>query len=694
MSTPFENLSSLIIGTVESVSPSEIKVQLEMDAPQTMALNTGVPTAFPRINSYVIIPNETGAVVGLIVWLGIERSNYSKNAHKKDKSLIDLPFPQRKMTVSPVGTLVSENSADGKNVYKLERGVFVFPSVGDPVLLPTVEKLLSIVESHGKDRRVEIGVSPLASKAVIAVDPDKLFGRHLAVLGNTGSGKSCSVAGLIRWSIEAASKERAKAGREGRPNARFIVLDPNGEYHQVFSDIGSRIYKVPPVDDEAHTLSVPAWMWNSQEWSAFANAAPGAQRPLLLQGLRDMRAGEVIQEPVVLRISRVFRSYKASIDQMIAQGVSAYTGFPNNRNCGNHLRNIATDAERYVEEAEEVPLKDSLEALNQTTNSICDDRHWSTANSEGYNNFSETDIVNVQEALNLIIENLPEETHALPPSEDAPIAFPVEHLADHLEQIAANANIGQAAQFIATLSMRIRMMLADRRLGPIVCPEQQPTFVDWLNGYIGTEGAATGEIAVLDLSLVPTDVLHIVIAVIARIIFEALQRYRKLNGYELATVLVLEEAHTFIGRGFGENNDAIPRPIQMCRQTFERIAREGRKFGLGLLLSSQRPSELSATVLSQCNTFLLHRIVNDRDQDLVNRLVPDNLVGLLKELPNLPTRQAILLGWATPIPVLLEMKKLSQDQCPCSFDPDFWDVWTGKEERPINWQAIKDDWTS
>ena len=104
---------------------------------------------------------------------------------------------------------------------------------------------------------------------------------------------------------------------------------------------------------------------------------------------------------------------------------------------------------------------------------------------------------------------------------------------------------------------------------------------------------------------------------IARIVFEALQRYVKLNGVALPTVLVMEEAHTFIKRYREEveNQDAAG----ICCQVFERIAREGRKFGLGLVLSSQRPSELSPTVLSQCNTFILHRISNDRDQDLVHR---------------------------------------------------------------------------
>lgn len=198
-----------------------------------------------------------------------------------------------------------------------------------------------------------------------------------------------------------------------------------------------------------------------------------------------------------------------------------------------------------------------------------------------------------------------------------------------------------------------------------------------------------GKICIIDLSLLPTNIVHLIVATISRLIFEALQRYRKTNKKVLPTILVMEEAHTFIHR-ISENENSYT--SQQCTKVFERIAREGRKYGLGLIVSSQRPAELSPTVLSQCNSFILHRIVNDRDQEMVRRLVPDNLGNMLNELPVLPTQTAIILGSAVSVPVMVEMRSLKDNQRPRSETPDFWNIWTSDSDEAVNWKPIVDEW--
>lgn len=697
MTTPIERLSNLVVGAVESVSPNEVHVLLELDAPHATALNTGTPAAFPRINGYVLIPNEAGATVAYITWIGIERSPYPKRSGFKDFGLIDLPFPLRKMHVSPVGTLTSRrNRASSTIRYDLSRGVIAFPSVGDQVLMPTPEQVEAIVGAKDTDRRVRIGSSPMASNAAIMVDPDKLFGRHLAVLGNTGSGKSCTLAGLIRWSMRAA--EKAINDPTKVPNMRFIVLDPNGEYARAFADMPARVRVFKPGDDR-NPFMLPAWMWNSHEWSAVTNAQPGAQRPLLMQALRNLRAGRALREPLYVGIVRQLRLYRSRTLAYIADGTGAsYIEFVGLLNCCQMFKNLDEVMQGFHGQVDAAdPVRPKIEALSTAAKAFFN-KHavWNQGRQQF--NYNAPNVVEFNAFLPLfdaIEQALPVVAVEEEISEDAPIPFDVSQIADHVDALSAesssNANI---ANFIATLTLRIRSMLANRRLSSVISPDHPPSFENWLSGLLGSSGAANGQVAVVDLSLIPSEITHIVIAVLGRLVFEASQRYLNHHdeGKALPTALVLEEAHTFVHRRGDDEVNSVS-PARLCRETFERIAREGRKFGLGLVLSSQRPSELSPTVLAQCNTFLLHRIVNDADQNLVARLVPDNVGGLLRELPSLPSRQAILLGWATPIPVLVEVDELPDEQRPRSADPDFWDVWTLTKEREVDWGAIANDWT-
>lgn len=697
MTSPIEHLSNLVIGTVESVAPDDIRVLLDLDAPHSTALNTGTPTAFPRLNGYVLIPNEAGATVAYVAWIGIERSPYPKRSGLKDFGLIDLPFPLRKMSVTPVGTLMTCRDFEKQvDQYDLSRGVVAFPSVGDQVLMPTPEQINAIVGGKDKDKRLLIGTSPLGVNAPISVDPDKLFGRHLAVLGNTGSGKSCSVAGLIRWSIEAAEREIGDDTKP--PNMRFILLDPNGEYASAFGDIGSRVRVFKPGNDE-NPFFLPAWMWNGHEWSAVTNAQPGAQRPLLLQALRNLRAGRALEEPVTVAIIRQAKLFRSLTLAYIADGTGAsYRNFGPRIECCDVFKNLAEVMQDFAGSVlSQDPVFPHLEKLTALANAFYSKHR--VLQKDGvtvyYNTPNVSEFRQFLPLFEAVLAALPQVANVEEVHEDSPCPFDVAEIAGHIEALSAdsssNANI---ANFIATLALRIRSMLADKRLAPVIAPDVPLTFEQWLTDMLGEDGAASGQVAVIDLSLVPSDVVHIVVAVLGRLVFEASQRYRKQHpeGKALPTTLVLEEAHSFIRHGtIGEAGATSP--ASLCREAFERIAREGRKFGLGLVISSQRPSELSQTVLAQCNTFLLHRIVNDEDQNLVRRLVPDNVGGLLRELPSLPSRQAILLGWATPIPILVEMNELKDDHRPRSADPDFWDVWTLKSTRAVDWHQIASEWS-
>lgn len=694
--TPLAYTDSLRIGTIDFVSPDEIKVLLDIEAPDGTALNTGTPRSFPRVNSYVLLPSDNGYLVGQVEWITIERSQYPKRTGMQDFGLVDLPYPLRKMSVNPLGTLAYKDDEDGNQRYEFKRGVSSFPTVGAPVLLPTKSQLRDIVES-GENRRVKIGTSPLAEGAEVMIDPDRLFGRHLAVLGNTGSGKSCSVAGLIRWSLDAAKKKRREitANPDAEPNARFIVLDPNGEYASTFKDMtNARVFAVEP-GENIKQLEVPLWFWNSAEWSAFSQAKEGAQRPLLRRALREMRGSHELQNDADISIlRRKISSIFITLRNQIRSG-SCYEGWKFGPKLPVFIEDITEYSIKFTTLTTELNLlRNQLQSLIDRPNQT----YLKRDNSTGYNDFPATAVESVIEYFDKFIQSIGGVVYQEGPGEDVPIEFASTQFADHLESLAEQES---NPQFFDYLIMRIRTMLADTRVKKVTDTEEGFTLDSWLNNYIGNNQASNGSVTVIDLSLVPAEVVHIITAVIARMTLESLQRYRREHkGKTLPTVLVMEEAHTFIKRykDDGENQSSAA----VCCQVFEKIAREGRKFGLGMVLSSQRPSELSPTVLSQCNSYLLHRISNDRDQELVHKLVPDNLRGLLRDLPSLPARNAILLGWASELPVLVEMNHLPDDHRPKSDDPDFWAVWSGEGltedesgspiEREVNWKTITDKW--
>lgn len=433
-------------------------------------------------------------------------------------------------------------------------------------------------------------------------------------------------------------------------------------------------------------LQVPLWFWNSAEWCAFTQASSRAQKPTLIQALRNVRDGNLDMDTITPShdMRRFLRTVVSIISIERAQG-NPWGVFPKNKSFLEKLRkwqgSLSTNTAYSSKENE---------FLNQLRTKIV---QLVEARSVQYAHIDFTR-EEVDELYSLAFSTYSafggSDRDALPIDADIPRMFSGEEL---LRSIEANAEMMGTTEYVEPMLMRIRTLLSDSRMKTITSCDSSLTLSKWLEEYVCPSSSSAGTITIIDLSLVPAEVIHIVTAVIARITLEALQRYRQFNdGNTLPTTIVMEEAHTFVRRYTSDSEETAT--YSMCTQVFEKIAREGRKFGLGLVLSSQRPSELSPTVLSQCNTFLLHRISNDRDQELVHKLVPDNLRGMLRELPSLPSQRAILLGWASELPVLVHLNFLPKEYRPQSSDPAYWDSWTSSssDARTIDWKAIVNEW--
>jgi DNA helicase HerA-like ATPase len=189
-------------------------------------------------------------------------------------------------------------------------------------------------------------------------------------------------------------------------------------------------------------------------------------------------------------------------------------------------------------------------------------------------------------------------------------------------------------------------------------------------------GSGDTGIKIIDLSEVPRTVLPIVVGVLARFVFDV--QFWIEPSKRVPITLVCDEAHLYLPAGEGR----IPNQ-EAALAAFESIAKEGRKYGLGLLIASQRPTDVSVTVLSQCNNFVVMRITDDRDQAMIERLLPESVPGIKGVLPVLDVGEGVVIGDAT---VLTSRVKFDPPRIkPSSATQRYWSMWS---EQPSSRDAI------
>ncbi len=228
---------------------------------------------------------------------------------------------------------------------------------------------------------------------------------------------------------------------------------------------------------------------------------------------------------------------------------------------------------------------------------------------------------------------------------------------------------GKLTRFIS----RLQAKTEDRRYGFLFQPPTEAQQYDWLAAQLLRLLLSSDDvpgIKIVDFSEVPSDVLPIVTGTFARLLYDVQFWLRPEKRTPFA--LICDEAHLYLP--VREDADAVEK---QALATFERIAKEGRKYGVSIVAVSQRPSDVSRTILSQCNNFLSLRLTNDRDQSVVRRLMPDSLASIVDSLPMLDTGEALLLGDSVLLPARI---KLDQPEIkPDSSTRDFWTEWAKLE---------------
>lgn len=263
---------------------------------------------------------------------------------------------------------------------------------------------------------------------------------------------------------------------------------------------------------------------------------------------------------------------------------------------------------------------------------------------------------------------------------DSPVPFNLEKLIEELnkrneEMVKGSRGLKQGPYYgkLSRLINRLEAKRSDRRLAFLFQPPEECMCMDWLERMMQTISAGraaqqnqTGGIKIIDFSEVPSDVLPMMVGLLAQTIFSTSQWTETQKRHPIA--IMCDEAHLYIpGRTQADSADAVALEI------FERIAKEGRKYGIGLVVISQRPSEVNRTVLSQCNNVIAMRLTNGEDQTVIKRLLPDSLGSFGDLLPILDVGEALVVGDASLLPTRIRVSEPPKK--PDSQTIAFWDQW-------------------
>ncbi len=705
------------IGRVVAVDAAQVTVALESDLKSfTRSTIEGTKDA-GHINSYVVIPVGGHRNVAIVTRLYVKEDGSATAAG----NTVHLPSA-RKMLRGVMTGVVEEG------IY--QQGISSHPVLDSPVLMPTQQDLDAIFQRAiepgfplGGDSHLSIGRSAVFPEYAINIDVDAFFGMHAAVLGSTGSGKSCTISSIIQAILHTPAVKQT----------RFIIFDTHGEYRSAFqrrSPQGSwtdvhESYKtlyIPTAADASDKLAIPYWFMNADDFVRLFRASPGVQQPVLLEALTAAReSGESptwvkLREDLRIECQRMMtaaregRWQERNTIDVLCKGIVSYLQDPGNAGAlGELLSHYPTILQEEV-----------VETLHELRKKV---RRRSDRDYDPLTMALRQEVNQVAQSLIMELAGVPQLTgHRGAASVDSPRFFSKSDFRDlYLEDALASSEAysPRTRDYCSTMLLRIYRLLADSRFdflfGPTDSewPQVEHALATFLRDILGAssrdndhsigtctlspevfpfykrqrQGSSGSNVVIVDLSLLATEALENVTALLGRLIHEFLQRLSDpISGVERGdypVVLILDEAHNYIRETGRAEEDSISKEI------FERIAREGRKCGLGLVIASQRPSELSRTVLAQCNSFIVHRLQNPADLHYFRAIVPNIYSELLDQLPTLPSRTALVLGQCIQIPSLALIREAYP--VPQSINPQMYKSWVEEEKVP-NFEEICAKW--
>lgn len=613
-------MNSRSIGKLTSVSQRGIIAEIYSGLGNYISTNDGVRFV-GEVGSYVSIYDVNRTIIGEIT--GVEEKPQFKNAE------LNKPNSSRLATINLVGEIVSERFYFGVSKMPLVFSDVNIISQNDlRIMLEVTDDETVVDKENGKTRAelLKLGTSVIFPDYSVKVNIDKFFGFHFAVFGNTGAGKSNTIATIMQEIFR--KKDYAAKG------AKFVFIDSNGEYAKAFSEISQvnetvQAKEFVASDDDLvdNRLQIPVWALSADDWAILLHASEKTQIPILKRAIDIAKS--------------FFDETTSNTDvrnHILASSlVGVFCSSDSSPSKGDKLISILstfmTDEISLDTQVGKVQYQDGRER-KETDGTL------RAAIKVGFGNMlsPETVIKYLQKFVKSDIADSLSSSKAVP--------YSLQQFSEAVQFATlyeGSISSQRIQEYTSTLVTRLQS-LQDGIQGKILVKTEYDSIDSFIQSVLGIH-----QIVNIDISSLDDASAEVVAKVFAKLLLDYLRKREKKA--DMPINFVIEEAHRFI------RNETNYGPLGY--NIFERIAKEGRKYGLLLGISSQRPSELSKTVVSQCSNFIIHRVQNPDDLQYISRMVPYVNQGMIDRLTYLQTGHALVFGTAINLPTLTRFDEAS-----------------------------------
>ena len=573
---------------------------------------------------------------------------------KKTTNLINLYVLIKDTNKSFIGEITELSLTKCKvNILgKLENNDFIYgfdekPSFASVIYLLNYDFVKNIVGF--KNNYLIMGKSPFYENAYINADINSLFGSHFAIFGSSGSGKSCGFTRIMQNLMKSENMN-------DKPN--IIIFDAYGEYAKAFNYLNNEptfAYKTYNTDLNSNDeiLLLPPWLLGVDEYALLLEANDKSQLSLIEKTLRYVNL--FIKDDETVKAYKNTILAKALLDILIS-------GKP-----GPQIRDQVIG----------VLTKTHTDEINLESE-ISEPGYYRTFRQcmrvDDHNKINA--IEQVTDFLQKFIGD--EVTFSLP---DGTFPFTLQDVSNALEFALIDEGVWKndsVFNMMNILKVRLDSILNSDNKKYFEYP-QYISLDSYIDRILHTQNGKKAQIVNFNINYVTERLGKSLVKIYSKLIFNYVTSLKE-RGSEPFNIII-EEAHRYVQNDI--DSDVLGYNI------FERIAKEGRKYGVTLLLASQRPSELSETIFSQCNNFIAMRLTNPNDQGYVKKLLPDTLGNLIDKMPNLKTGEALLIGDSIALPSIVQIDKCEDN--PSSNDIPYLELWK-KEWKELDIDKIKREW--